>query len=46
MMLEMRSPVNGMPDQRAICSASPSLATLDSAYVVAGYGKWSSSTGA
>ena len=30
-MLEMRSPVNGMPDQRETCSASPSLATFDSA---------------
>ena len=39
-MLEMRRPTNGMPDQREICSATVSLATFDSAYVVAGYGKW------
>ena len=42
----MRSPTNGIPDHRAICSATASLATFDSAYVVVGTGKWPSSTGA
>jgi hypothetical protein len=46
MMLEMRRPTNGMPDHCAICSAIVSLVTFDSAYVVPGTGKWSSSTGA
>src|SRR6185295_10576902 len=45
-MLEKRSATNGMPDQADRCSASVSAATLDSAYVVVGYGKWSSSIGA
>jgi len=30
-MLEMRSPTNGMPDHREICSAIVSLTTFDSA---------------
>ena len=46
MMLEMRRPVNGIPDHWEICSATVSLATFDRAYVVVGTGKWSSSTGA
>src|SRR5262245_26319410 len=35
-----------MPLQPEISRASVSPTTLDSAYVVVGYGKWSSSTGA
>ena len=35
-----------MPDHGAICLATVSLATFDSAYVLVGTGQWSSSAGA
>jgi hypothetical protein len=38
MMLEIRSPTNGIPDHCASCAAIVSLATFDSAYVVVGNG--------
>ena len=37
-MLEKRSATNGIPDHRATCSATVSLATFDSAYVDVGSG--------